>query len=503
MASIGNLTETSRSNASEAQPLGEGTDQVTSAGRSRPRRSRIGIRETLIAAVLSISIIAVVGMGIATRIAFDRGFVDYLNDQGIAQLETLQSKLAAEYEQNGSWDFLLPSPAVWFEIVGIPGGREEVPPIGTPQPTDASIDVTGTSLRMALFDEEHRFIIGYVEQVANATERPIVADGETVGWLAYNPATEVITAADERFRRQQNVMTVMIGLLAVAVAATLAILLASTLLSPLRRIGSAIGRLAGGDYGVELVQESPEEISQLAADVNHLALVLDRNESVRRNLMADLSHELRTPIAILRAELEAMRDGVRTLTASAVRSLQAEVRTLEVLVNDIHELSSSDAGALSYRMHLVELKDIVDCSVRAFDERRKQRDVTLEYVGFVRDEWIMGDEGRLNQLLNNLLENSLRYTDAGGVMRITCASDGGIASIRIEDSEPGVPEEVLGQLFDRFFRARPRRKGKGRGSGLGLAICRNIIEAHRGEVRASHSKLGGLRIDVTFPLASE
>jgi two-component system sensor histidine kinase BaeS len=119
------------------------------------------------------------------------------------------------------------------------------------------------------------------------------------------------------------------------------------------------------------------------------------------------------------------------------------------------------------------------------------------------DVAIMGDEGRINQLLNNLLENSLRYTDAGGVIRITCLKGTNRAKIVIEDSEPGVPEELLDHLFDRFFRARPRRKGRGRGSGLGLAICRNIIEAHRGEVTATASKLGGLRVIVTLPLAGK
>lgn len=482
--------------------IGEVAQNVDSpVTRPQVRRAGAGIRAKLVVAMLTVSIVAVLGMGIATRVGFDKGFVNYLNEQGITQLESLVPRLTSEYEEHGSWDFLMTGPAVWFDIVGIPGGMPDVPPIGTPIPAEANVDITGTSLRIALFDAERRFIIGSIEDTSDAVERPIVVDGDTVGWLTYKPATEVITRADERFRQQQDVRTIVIGLVAVVAAASLAILFANAFLSPLRRIGRGIGKLAGGDYSVELVQNSTDEIAQLAADVNHLALVLDRNESVRRNLMADLSHELRTPIAILRAELEAMSDGVRTLSRDALRSLQAEVRTLEVLVNDIHELSSSDAGALSYRMHTVDLKDIVDCSVHAFDQRRKRRDVSLEYEGFMNDVSIMGDEGRINQLLNNLLENSLRYTDAGGVMRVSCHKGTSNAKIIVEDSEPGVPDELLNQLFDRFFRARPRRKGKGRGSGLGLAICRNIIEAHRGSVDASPSKLGGLRVVVTLPLA--
>jgi len=487
---------TSRPIATESDAM---ADRSASYGHTTARRFKSGFRAKLIAAMLAVSIFAVVGMGLATRIGFDRGFVDYLNARGVTQLEALQARITAEYENNGSWDFLLVSPTVWFRMVGIPGGVPEVPPLGSEKPEESFIDSTGTNLRIALYDNQRQFIIGSVESMSDAVERPIVVGGETVGWLYYRPIDQVITEEDERFRHEQNLMTFTIGFVGVLVCGLLALLLANRFLLPLRRIGSAIGGLARGRYDVELPTDADDEIAQLSMDVNHLALVLDRNESVRRNLMADVSHELRTPIAIISAELEAMSAGIRPLTEESVRALRSEVNTLKGLVNDVSELSSSDAGALSYRMHRIDLTDIVNCSVRAFEGRRNRHRIRLEFSGFGESVYVMGDEGRINQLFNNLLENSVRYTDPEGTMRIRCQADQAVANITVEDSEPGVPDELLDHLFDRFFRARPRRSQKGRGKGLGLAICRNIIEAHRGSVTAGPSELGGLRVIVTLP----
>lgn len=470
----------------------------TASSQPIPRgRARIGVRGKLTAAMLAVTVVAVAAMGVVTRFAFDRGFVNYVNEQGVEKLETLRPRLAGAFAENGSWDFLLATPTVWFGFVGYPGGEPEVPPIGTPPPQ--YVDVTGTSLRMRLLDEQRRFIIGFLGESTGAVELPIVVGDVTVGWLEYVPVTEVLTTADQRFRRQQNLLTLLIAVIVVGGAAALAVLMSNTMLKPLRRVGRAISRLASGDHTARLPIESKDEVGQLSTDVNHLAMVLDRNESLRRTLMADLSHELRTPIAILHAELEAMRDGLRTPDAESLRAWLAEVKTLGSLVNDIHELSSTDAGALSYRMQPMDLAEVVDCSTRAFAERRKRRTILFDYVPFPDEVEILGDDARINQLFNNLLENSVRYTDPGGTLRVACQLTASTARVVIEDSAPGVPDELLENLFHRYFRARPPRTGRRRGSGLGLAICRNIIEAHRGSIRASHSALGGLRVEIELP----
>jgi len=480
-------------------PLGPSAEPGM-ASSSRPIRIgpfRIGVRGKLIAAMLAVTVIAVAAMGVVTRIAFNRGFVNYVNELGVEKLENLGPRLAAGYAENGSWDFLLTTPTIWFGFVGYPGGESEVPPIGTPPPQ--YIDVTGTSLRMRLLDGQRQFIIGFLGDTSGAVEFPIVVGNATVGWLEYIPVTKVFTTADQRFRRQQNLLTLVIGFIVLTGAAALALLMSDTMLRPLRRVGRAISRLASGKYATNVPIESEDEIGQLSSDVNHLAMVLDRNESLRRTLMADLSHELRTPIAILHAELEAVRDGLRTPDADSLRSWLAEVKTLGSLVNDIYELSSTDAGALSYRMQPVDLADIVDCATRAFAERRKRRSISVDYLPFRGEVEILGDDARINQLFNNLFENSVRYTDPGGSMRVHCQLTASAARIVIEDSAPGVPDELLENLFHRYFRARPPRTGRRRGNGLGLAICRNIVEAHRGRLQAAHSDLGGLKVEIELP----
>jgi two-component system sensor histidine kinase BaeS len=206
---------------------------------------------------------------------------------------------------------------------------------------------------------------------------------------------------------------------------------------------------------------------------------------------------------VLRGELEALEDGVRTFTPEALKSLQAETALLGKLVNDLYDLSLSDIGALSYRKTELDLNDVLRSSVEMFRDRLAQRSLKLTLDIAHEPITVFADEGRLMQLFGNLLENSGRYTDAGGLMRVSATVDDGEVYIHFDDSPPGVPADVLPKLFDRFYRLDPSRNRAHGGAGLGLAICRSIVEAHGGSIVAQPSDLGGVRIAVSLPLASE
>ncbi|TXS90286.1 HAMP domain-containing protein [Parahaliea maris] len=464
---------------------------------------RPGLGGQLVLAILFVSIVNIVAMGFATRVGFDRGFIDYLNERGVAKLDALVPLMADEYRNNGDWSYLLSSPQHWFELMGLPGQDRSAPPPQTATPVQGlkNVDTTGTGLRIALLDGDRRFIIGFLEGDFNTVERAIKVDGDTVGWLVYAPSNEAITDADLRFKKDQDQIMMLTGLSAVVIAAALAVLLSGKFIRKLRPVRTAVGELASGNYKLRLAVDSNDEIAELSADVNHLAMVLQRNESVRRNLMGDLSHELRTPIAILQAELESIHDGVQTPSEESLRSLLTEVKTLGLLVEDVYEVSSSDAGALSYRMHPVDIGEILDCTVRAFENRRNQRKIELEFSACSGPLVVQGDDGRINQLFNNLIENSMRYTYTGGKLKIHCQSDSQNAIVVFEDSAPGVPENLLASLFERSFMAMQRVDSAGKGNGLGLAICKNIVEAHRGRITAEPSSLEGLKVTVSLPLA--
>ncbi|HTP40244.1 MAG TPA: ATP-binding protein [Steroidobacteraceae bacterium] len=391
--------------------------------------------------------------------------------------------------------------AVWFEIVGLPGGLATTGPLGDYPVGADRVDTTGIGLRMALLDDRRRFIVGIPRITADSTYRPVVASGRTVGWVVMVPFDRATSPGDLQFQRRQLLIGWIIGLLAVLVAGLGAVALANAFLTPIHRIADATRRLTAGDFSARLPSKPGDEIDQLAADVNQLARTLQRTEQVRRSLMADISHELRTPLAILRGELEALEDGVRVSTPQTLQSLIAEVRTLSKLVDDIYDVSISDIGALNYRREELDLVPVLSTCVTAFRERFASRGLQAEFVCPVKELRVSADESRLQQLFNNLFENCVRHTARDGQVRISATTDERHAVIRVEDSGPGVAEDQIPKLFERFYRADESRNRRTGGAGLGLAICRNIVEAHNGAIDAGHSPLGGLSIEVRLPLA--
>lgn len=222
-------------------------------------------------------------------------------------------------------------------------------------------------------------------------------------------------------------------------------------------------------------------------------------ERSRRDWVADTSHELRTPLAVLQAEIEALQDGVHEVNEKTLGVLHNEVRHLSKLVGDLNELAQADSGGLSYRFARVDLGAIVLSVTDAFRERLTSLGLELE-IAIAGDCLLDADADRLRQLWMNLLENSLRYTNAPGLIRLELKQEDTAISCSIADSAPGVPEGMHQRLFERFFRADPSRtRGRG-GSGLGLALAQKIVEAHGGAIVARPSSLGGLEVLMRFPL---
>lgn len=471
-------------------------------GRWRPGRylGSCGITSKLFLILASISLAVILAMSISARISFARGFIGYLNEQGLARIDSLAPELAIEFAKHGGWEFLRGRPRAWFELLRPP--RPAAPPTeGTPMPPLPEAESIGVTQRLALLDVQKRYVIGNPEINAAAPMRPILADGAIVGWLALVPFQQAMAAADIRFQRRQLTSNWIIAASTVTLMALVALLLSRLLVTPLKRIAMATHRLARGDYNTRIHVGSRDEIGGLSEDFNRLAQALEKNERLRRTFMADVSHELRTPLAVLRGELEAIEDGVRQMTPQTLASLQSEVATLNKLVSDLYDLSLSDVGALTYRMTEVDVGDLLRLTLDAFRERLAARGLRVEVRIDDPGPILLGDERRLQQLFNNLLENSTRYTDTGGTLRIECRTLKDTVAIDVQDSGPGVAPQVLPHLFERFFRAETSRNRDSGGAGLGLAICRNIVEAHAGTIAASAAPLGGLLIGIRLPQA--
>lgn len=462
----------------------------------------------LFLAVWATAILAVVAMGGAARWSFERGFVGYLNEQALARMEASLPGLAAARAQNGNWDFLRGSMGAWFDLMRpFPEADREHLIASTPFEPPVS-DLTGAILRLRLLDEERRYVVGFRDansEREKAVERPVVWQGRTVGWVAMVPFQSVAEAGDQRFQRSQRQASWAVGIVAVLFAAGIAGWVTRALLRPVRRVAEATHRLAGGDYTGRVEATSDDEVGQLARDFNHLAETLQRNEQVRRDFMADVSHELRTPLGVLHGELEAMEDGVRPLDARTVASLQAEVAMLNKLVNDLYDLSLADVGAMAYRRDTLDLVPLLELVAHGFRSRLADAGLSLELQRPDSPVPVFGDERRLHQLIGNLLENSARYTDAGGRVRLVLRVDntprGREAVVDCHDSAPGVPPDVLPRLFQRFFRVDGSRNRASGGSGLGLAICSSIVQAHGGTITVAPSPLGGLAVEIRIAIA--
>jgi len=308
----------------------------------------------------------------------------------------------------------------------------------------------------------------------------------------------VLPPEAERFLLGQvRVLTASL-LIALVVAAGLGFLLARHLSQPVRQLADTVGELSNGHYERRAGALGRDEIGQLAQAVNGLAETLEKNRSARHRWMADIAHELRTPVAILKGEIEALADGVRQADSRTMASLREEIDQMAVLIDDLQTLALSDAGALNMRREHVALDSLVQQVSESFRDRLAGRGIRLE-LELHGPLDLMGDSSRLRQLLHNLFENGARYVEQGGWVRVRAQRRDSKVCLEIEDSGPGVADEVLEKLFERFYRVEQGRSRAGGGSGLGLSICRNIVEAHGGSIRAARSPAGGLGIYVELP----
>ena len=457
---------------------------------------KLGTPAKLFLLVLTACAMVLAVNGVVGRYLFERGFLGYLNEQGETRMREVLPQVEAAYDREGSWDFVRNHNEVWFELMRptwVPvAGNLRAPPVS---------DQTGAVPRFALLDLQGRFLAGNPQATLDAIKLPIAArDGHPVGWFVMIPFEKAIAAGDVRFSRDQSRGRWVNGITSVLIAALLAWLLSRTLLRQVGGLTGAIHRLAAGDFSARAARTGDDELGRLGHDINRLADTLEDTERNRRSYMADISHELRTPLTVMRAQLEAIQDGIRPMTPETLATLQRQVQQLGKLIDDLHDLALTQAGALAYRSTPLDLDAVLQLALDGMRGRLADAGLQLRAIPAAQPCPVNGDERRLQQLFANLLENSLRYTDAGGQVVVAVQRQGDTVRAIIEDSAPGVDEDKRGRLFERFYRAEESRNRASGGSGLGLAICRNIAQAHGGTLHAEASALGGLRVVLTLPV---
>jgi len=376
---------------------------------------------------------------------------------------------------------------------GVPNGAGLMANRGIAHPLDIGP-------RLSLFLPDGRHIIGRNPKLDGQIQRPILVNGVTVGVLGLKTIGEPLDLQDAQFLQQQRRDFYGIALLVVMLAGFAAWLLARRLLRPVHAIAGGARQLAAGDYETRVTVAGRDELHRLAEDFNALAETLQANESARRRWIADISHELRTPIAVLRGEIEALQDGVRAANDSTIDSLHGEAVHLGKLVEDLYQLAIADQGALTYQKQPTDVVELLGRLLDSAEQRLAEAGLTLERPDDDTPVMVWADPNRLTQLVHNLVTNTIRYTDRGGRMVFAWRVEGERFVLDVQDTTPGVPEEALPRLFDRLYRVEASRNRARGGAGLGLSIVKAIIEAHHGMVEARHSPLGGLWLHMELPI---
>lgn len=285
-----------------------------------------------------------------------------------------------------------------------------------------------------------------------------------------------------------------------ALALLLSALLSRRLLRPIEQLTEAARRMGSGDLAQRVTSPARDEIGALGRAFNAMADALERQETLRRNLVNDVAHELRTPLTNLRCQVEALQDGLQSADAATLRSLHEETLLLSRLVDDLQDLALAEAGRLPLQKSSVALGEAVEAALSALRPLALERGVSLraELAPLPRLE---ADRERLGQILRNLLANALTHTPAGGEVVIAARAEGNWLTLVVRDSGSGIAAADLPHVFDRFYRADPSRARATGGAGLGLAIVKQLVEAHGGRVSVVSPPGQGASFQVTLPAA--
>ncbi|CAM2069188.1 Histidine kinase [Sulfidibacter corallicola] len=295
----------------------------------------------------------------------------------------------------------------------------------------------------------------------------------------------------------QSISIVAIGLLALFVLYRLS----RRLLRPIEHLTLAVREIAAGDLSQRVDIEGDDEVAELAAAFNAMAGELARQENLRKQMVCDVAHELRTPVTNIRCELEAIRDGLMTADAATIESILEEVLSQSRLVEELQDLSLAEAGTLALHPETLDFDKVIDGACKGFASLIGQAELSL-----VRQRGeaakVRADPERLRQILGNLLRNAIAHTPAGGTITVTTSRDEAGAVVTIADSGKGIPTEHLAHIFERFYRVDSSRSSETGGTGLGLTIVKNLTELMGGQISVTSEAGKGTSFRITFPESS-
>ncbi len=327
----------------------------------------------------------------------------------------------------------------------------------------------------------------------------IEVDGETIGYLIISQERFRRTPAETDYINRANIAFGIGSLLAILVAVTVGIFMSKSIIDPLMHLTKASKAMAAGDLDQQVNVQTEDEVGQLAQAFNQMSSDLAESNRQRKQMTADIAHDLRSPLAVIAGYIESMRDEVLAPTPERFDTIYSEIEHLQHLITDLRTLSRADAGELPLNLQRINPQELIDRTVSTFQHQAAQKNIEIEAMTDQMIPLIQGDEERLAQVLGNLVNNAIRHTPKNGAIRLNGKKDNHGVRLSVEDTGEGIPADALPHVFDRFYRVDEARQQNSGESGLGLAIAKSLIEAHGGTIEVFSQVGFGTRFDIFLP----
>lgn len=425
-----------------------------------------------------------------------RQFRGYLVEPAVIFRGGVAQALEAFYEQNGSWNGVDRLIALWRER-----GQRRLPGRVT-FPRGITLLIADPNGRI-VFDERKDAVGKFIPPEDLSRALPISVNGEIKGYaLASAVPPEVLEQPEQRFLSELQRSIFLAAVASAIVGTLLGLWLSRSLARPLSALSRAAHAFAQADWSSRVPSDRLStivELRELALAFNRMADSLQRAEAQRRSLMADIAHELRTPLSVMQSLLRAILDGVHPLTLKEIATIYDETRLLSRLVDDVRTLSLAEAQQLPLSLQPVDTRALIQRVVAHFAALAEAQNVTLTASVPEQPLLVWADPDRLDQVVRNLVTNAVRHTPAGGQVTVSATPAGQSVQLAVQDTGEGIPPEDLPFIFDRFYRSDKSRARSSGGAGLGLAIAKSLVEAMGGQINVQSLPGMGSRFWFTLP----